>query len=148
VRSSYNEKCFKQNCREQQNTHFRFSDFFSENHALYEIMFKNIVKPQRTKIIWRLRVAYWISKLTRASTGSRPYTHTHIHTRTHDRTRMFSPTLARAHTQKYIIHVAFCRNGGSANAPQCYFIYTLPVLLQLYVGVSVSNPDCYIQGTT
>ena len=32
------------NCRENQNTHFTFSNFFfPENHAVYEIMWKNIV---------------------------------------------------------------------------------------------------------
>ena len=61
--------------------------FFSENHALYEIMFKNIVKPQRTKTIWRLRVAYWISKLTRAQAQVRVRTptptYTHVRTTAH-----------------------------------------------------------------
>ena len=31
-------------CRENQNTHFTFSNFFSENHAVYEIMSKNLVE--------------------------------------------------------------------------------------------------------
>jgi len=31
-------------CRENQNTHFVFI-FFKENRAVYEIMWKNIVKP-------------------------------------------------------------------------------------------------------
>jgi len=37
-------------CRENQNTHFAFSVtfiFFFENHTVYEIMWKNIVLPDR-----------------------------------------------------------------------------------------------------
>ena len=30
-------------CRENQNTHFMFSNFFSENRAVYEIMWKSVV---------------------------------------------------------------------------------------------------------
>ena len=35
-----------ESCRENQNTHFMFSDFFSENIAVYEIMQKNMVEPE------------------------------------------------------------------------------------------------------
>jgi hypothetical protein len=31
-------------CREDQNTHFMFNNFFSENHAVYEIMLKIMVE--------------------------------------------------------------------------------------------------------
>jgi len=31
-------------CRENQNTHFVFSNFFFENRAVYEIMWKSIVE--------------------------------------------------------------------------------------------------------
>ena len=59
-------------------SHFVFSNFFFfENRAVYEIMWKNILKldgPQMT--IWRMRIACWITKpLT-------PHTHTHTHTHT------------------------------------------------------------------
>ena len=50
-------------CRENQNTHFEFSKFVSENRAFYEITWKNIVeadRPQMTK--WRTRFAFWIHK--------------------------------------------------------------------------------------
>jgi hypothetical protein len=30
-------------CRETQNTHFMFNNFFCENYTIYEIMWKNIV---------------------------------------------------------------------------------------------------------
>ena len=32
-------------CRENQNTHFIFNNFFFENRAVYEIMSKNKVEP-------------------------------------------------------------------------------------------------------
>ena len=38
-------------CRENQNTHFVFSNlFFFENRAVYEIMWENIVEPDRPQI--------------------------------------------------------------------------------------------------
>ena len=38
------------NCRENQNTHFMFNNFFFffENRAVSEIMWKNTVDPERT----------------------------------------------------------------------------------------------------
>ena len=61
------DKC----CRENQNTHFVFSNvFFFENHVAYEIMWKNIVergRPQMT--IWCKRIACWVPKVTNAYTG-------------------------------------------------------------------------------
>jgi hypothetical protein len=49
-------------CREYQNTHFMFNNFsFLENRAVYEIMWKNIVVPDRQqKTTWRMRIARWI----------------------------------------------------------------------------------------
>jgi len=37
-------------CTENQNTHFVFSNFFFENRAVYEIMWKNIVEPARAQV--------------------------------------------------------------------------------------------------
>jgi hypothetical protein len=37
-------------CRENQNTHFVFNNFFSENHARYEIMSKNMVEPEEPQM--------------------------------------------------------------------------------------------------
>ena len=40
---------------ENQNTHFMFNNFFF-NHAVYEIMWKNIVEPDRPRMtIWHMR---------------------------------------------------------------------------------------------
>jgi hypothetical protein len=38
---------------------------FFENHAVYEIMWKNVVQPGRPQmIIWRMRIACWLTKTT------------------------------------------------------------------------------------
>ena len=37
-------------CRENQNPHFMFETFFSENYVIYEIMWKNIVKAERPQM--------------------------------------------------------------------------------------------------
>ena len=51
-------------CRENQNTHFVFSDFL-ENSTVYEVMWKNIVERGRPPMtIWRKRIAFWITKAT------------------------------------------------------------------------------------
>ena len=50
---SQNEKCFRQICRENQNTRFVFSNFFFENHAVYGIMWKNFVESDRPKMTVR-----------------------------------------------------------------------------------------------
>ena len=39
--------------------------FFFGNRSVYEIMWKNIVVPDRPQItIWRMRIAYWTRKTT------------------------------------------------------------------------------------
>jgi hypothetical protein len=38
-----------------------FENIFFENLAVYEIMWKNIIKPDKTQMtIWRMRIAFWI----------------------------------------------------------------------------------------
>jgi len=55
------DECFTVN----QNTHFMFSNFFFENRALYEIMRKNTVQPERPQMtIWGMRITCWIPKAT------------------------------------------------------------------------------------
>ena len=62
---SWNEKCFRQICRDYQNTHFMFSNFFFRKSCLYEIMWKNTVEPGRPQItIWRMHISCWIPKVT------------------------------------------------------------------------------------
>ena len=56
-------------CTEYQNIHFGFINFF-ENHAVYEIMWKNIVERSRSHMTtWQMRIACWIPKATNTQTG-------------------------------------------------------------------------------
>ena len=41
-----------------------FSFFFFENHAVYEIMWTNMVQADRPQMTWRMRIACWIPKAT------------------------------------------------------------------------------------
>jgi hypothetical protein len=46
-------------------THVLFSDSFFENRAVYEIMWENMVQPDRPEMtVWRIRSAYCIHKAT------------------------------------------------------------------------------------
>jgi hypothetical protein len=48
-----------------QNTHFVFSNFYSENRVVYENMWKNTAEWGSTQMaIWRMRVTCWIPKVT------------------------------------------------------------------------------------
>jgi hypothetical protein len=51
LNSFYNEKYFRQNLQSKLNTHFIFNKIFSpENRAVYEIMWKNMVQPDRPQM--------------------------------------------------------------------------------------------------
>ena len=51
-------------CRENQNTNFTVNTF-SENRAVYGIMFKNILEPDKPQMtIERMRITCWIPKIT------------------------------------------------------------------------------------
>jgi len=51
-------------CRENQNTHFVFNNFF-KNSDVYEITWKTFVQPVRPQMtIWRMRISCWIPKAT------------------------------------------------------------------------------------
>jgi hypothetical protein len=42
-----------------------FKNFFKKNHAVYEIMWKNIIEPGMPQMaVWRMRIACWIPKAT------------------------------------------------------------------------------------
>jgi len=74
-------------CRETQNTHFVFSNFFFENRAVYEIMCKNIAERGRLRMtIWHMRIACWIPKAT--NTHSENVTHRFSTTTVVTRTRL------------------------------------------------------------
>ena len=50
LKSSLNAKCFRRRCTENQNTHFMLSAFFSENRAVYELIWKSTVQPHRPQM--------------------------------------------------------------------------------------------------
>jgi len=51
-------------CRENQ-THILSSITFFENHAIYEVMWKNLVEPENKQItMWHLHIARWIPEAT------------------------------------------------------------------------------------
>jgi hypothetical protein len=42
-----------------------FNSFYFENHAVCEIMWKNMVEPDRPQMtIWRMRIAWWLPEAT------------------------------------------------------------------------------------
>jgi hypothetical protein len=50
-------------CRENQTQTLRSINLFSDNRAVYEIMWKNIVLPDRPHVTtWRMRISCWIPK--------------------------------------------------------------------------------------
>ena len=53
-------------CRENQNTHFIFYNFFFDIRAIYEIMWKNMAEPDRPQMTLnsRKRFTCWITKAT------------------------------------------------------------------------------------
>ena len=64
----------RESCTENQNIHFMFHNFFSENHTLYEIMWKIFVEPDRPYMITRrMRFACWITKTTQTHTQHMQY---------------------------------------------------------------------------
>jgi len=55
---------FKKLCIKSKHTFYVYKPF-PQNHAAYEIMWKNIVQPDRPQTtIWRMRIACWIPKAT------------------------------------------------------------------------------------
>ena len=86
-------------CRESQNIHFKFNNFFF-NCVVYEIMWKNTVEPGRPQMKY----------------GAHTHAHTHAHARahacTHARTLSLSlsagwiPTSINTHSE-YVILIAF-----------------------------------------
>ena len=102
-------------CRENRNTLFMFNKFFPENHAIYEIMWKNIVDPGRPQMpVWCMCIACWITKT------------------------------ANTHSRMCNIYCFFhCRN-GCMNAPQCYFIHTLPLWLIVTLAFVVLSSSLHL----
>ena len=84
-------------CREKQNTHFLSNQFSSENNAVYEIMWKNMVQPDKPQTtVRRLRFACGMAE------PPAPPSHTHT------RARARVPR-THAHIIPYVILLAFSR---------------------------------------
>jgi hypothetical protein len=90
-------------CTENRNTRFMSSNIIPKPRVLYEIISKNVVKPERMQTLWRLSVAYWLSKHTRTQAHARAREPTPTHGRTHS-DACLQPH-ARVHTQEYVIFV-------------------------------------------
>jgi hypothetical protein len=79
LNSSKMRNVLDKSCRENQNTHFMFNDFFFENRVIYGIMSKNMVDSgggTNDVTIWRMRVAFWISEATCTHAYARARAHT------------------------------------------------------------------------
>jgi hypothetical protein len=68
---SKNEKYFRQKLyRKSKHTHFKCNNCFFENRAVYDIMWKNILEPDRPQVtIWCMRIAFWVTKATNTLSG-------------------------------------------------------------------------------
>jgi hypothetical protein len=57
---------FQTNDADEIKTYFLCSIFFFfENHAVYDILWKNIIEADRPQVtIWRMRIACWIPNAT------------------------------------------------------------------------------------
>jgi len=68
LNSSQNDKYFRQLCRINRNTLYIFNNFFSENRAVFKVIWKNVVEPDRSQMtIWRMDIACWIPKATNST---------------------------------------------------------------------------------
>jgi hypothetical protein len=96
---------WNQFCRENRNIDFIFSDFFSENRDIYEIVSKNMVEPERPQTVPRMAPARGIlRKPTRAQAHTRTRAPTHPHTHTHARTHTHTHT----HTHTEMCNTCCC----------------------------------------
>jgi hypothetical protein len=105
--SSWNEKSCWKKCRENQNTRVIFNNLFNRAVCKINVMWKNNVKPDTP---W---MAIWRKRIACLITKDKE---THLW---------------------YVINNAFHGNSGYANAPQCYFLATLPFLFHI-----VGAPFC------
>jgi len=91
-----------ESCKENKNTQFVFNYlFFSENRAVYEIMWTNTVEPGRPQVTQYVSCALHAGYL-RLQTGT--------------------------YNVSRIVFFFYCNN-DCTKAPHCYVIRTLPVLL-------------------
>jgi len=89
-------------CRENQNTHFMFKNFFSKVVPFMRQCQKILYSPTGNTTVWCMRITYWLTK---------------GHTRTHAHSLSLS---------QYVILIAFHCNNCYKYAPRCYITHTLP----------------------
>ena len=82
-------------CRENRNNVLCSVTFFPDNHAIYEIMSKNIAEPESQQTIWSMRTAWWITKATRAQAHALASTPTPTHTHAHAQKYTYCLSMAR-----------------------------------------------------
>jgi len=52
-------------CRENQNRHFMFKNFFTVSRTVYELTWKNTTEPATDdNVIRRMRISCWVTKTT------------------------------------------------------------------------------------
>jgi len=65
--SSYNRKCYRKSCRENQYTHFTFNNLFRKSYLLWD----NVEKYCRSgEATWSMPIACWIPKATNQNSVS------------------------------------------------------------------------------
>ena len=90
----------EKSCRENKNTQFTSSNFFSEYRTVCEVMLKNLVKTKTTNdvTVWRIYVEAGYDRL---------HMHSPMLLVTH--TNTYASTHAHTHTQAIIILISFPR---------------------------------------
>ena len=86
-------------CIENRNKHFMFENFFfRKSHRLWDNVkkYSGAIEATNDVTIWRIRVAYWISKAICT------YAHAHTHTPEYP----YARTHKYAHTNQYVILIA------------------------------------------
>jgi hypothetical protein len=110
-------------CRENENTHFRFSNFFFffSDNGFVCVMSKNLAETEGSHM-----TSQYGAYALRAGLA-RPYARVRMHTR--PSIHMHVRICKHACTDQYVI--LFHSNNGFANALRCYVIRTLPVLFSV-----------------
>jgi len=109
----------RKSCRENQNTHFTFRNFFFENSAVSAIMWKNTVEPERPQMTIRsIRISRWVPKVT--------------HTLGICNINCFSATIMVARKRLYVTLYVHCLS--------CYFFPFSPFFFCFFV--TIRSPSC------
>jgi hypothetical protein len=96
-------------------------------------MSKNVVEPDRPQMIWRMRVANWISKATRAQAPDRARVPTPTYTHTYALISVSATPLPQTHTEMCNTYCFSTATMVSRNTPHCYVKRKLRLLF-LFIG--------------